>query len=88
MSRSYRKYPIAIYEKGEPKQGNRYIRHNINVELPPKGNAYKKTGKNGWVAKHRYSLEEALIDYYALGLDKRWILEEYIIDYKRDCIWK
>ena len=47
MSRSYKKYPIVRQERVDGRCSNRFIRHNIDYEIPPHGSFHKKIRANG-----------------------------------------
>ena len=90
MSRSYKKYPIVRQERVETKAANRYIRHNMGVEIPPKGRYYKKVKNFGLNWAYRWSLEDAKKEYYENEfIQRRWkTLEEYLIWYKKNILFK
>ena len=89
MSRSYRKYPIVRQERTDRRQSNRFIRHNLSYELPPKGKFHKKVHNDGINWAYRWSLEEARDFYYSSErLQKQTSLEEYLIWYKKTVISK
>ena len=69
MSRSYNKYPISRYEKADKKATNKWFRRHPEVEVPPKGNHYKKVKQFGWDAKAYWSKKEAIDSYYEYGWD-------------------
>lgn len=85
MSRSYKKYPIVRQERVETYMANRYLRHNLDIELPPKGSHFKKVKNFGWRWAYYWSLEDAKKNYY----QSKWAqthfltLEEYLIYYKK-----
>ena len=89
MSRSYKKYPIVRQERPDPKVSNRYVRHNLNIELSVKGTDYKKIKHSGWNWAYRWSLEDAKQNYKnSEYLQKKYSLEEYLIWYKKKILCK
>ena len=89
MSRSYKKYPIVRQERVDRCRSNRFIRHNLDLELPPRGKSYKKVHQDGFNWAYYWSLEDAKQLYKADPyLQKRYTLEEYLIWYKKDILSK
>ena len=90
MSRSYKKYPIVRQERADRRQSNRFIRHNLNYELPPKGRFHKKVHNDGINWAYYWSLEEAKKNYFeSKYLQQRYYtLEEYLIWYKKQYLSK
>jgi hypothetical protein len=89
MSRSYKKYPIVRQERVDGRCSNRFIRHNIDYEIPPHGSFHKKIRANGINWAYYWSLEDAKQFYKANpSLHERFTLEEYLIWYKKDVLSK
>lgn len=88
MSRSYKKYPIVRQERVETNRANRNLRHNLDIELPPKGMSYKKVKNFGINWAYRWSLEDAIATYYAREWYQNNTLEEYLIWYKKKILSK
>ena len=89
MSRSYKKYPIVRQERVDKHRSNRYIRHNIDYELPPRGSSHKRIHQDGFNWAYYWSLEDAKQFYKANpSLHKKFTLEEYLIWYKKDVLSK
>jgi hypothetical protein len=89
MSRSYKKFPIVRQERVDPRISNRYIRHNLDVDVPMKGSHYKHMKFGGWNWAYRWSLEDAKRFYERnVFLQEKYTLEEYLIWYKKTVISK
>ena len=90
MSRSYKKYPIVRQQRAEAHRANRYFRHNMEIEVPPKGRYYRKVKNFGWGWAYYWSLEDAKKHYY----ESEWCqnrfstLKEYLIWYKKEILLK
>ena len=89
MSKSYKKYPIVRQERADSRQSNRYIRHNIDYDMPRKGKFHKKVHANGMNWAYYWSLEDAKQFYKANpSLHEKFTLEEYLIWYKKEVLSK
>ena len=89
MSRSYKKYPIVRQERVDPRISNRYIRHNLDVDVPMRGSRHKRMKFGGWNWAYRWSLEDAKELYYNnVHWQEKYTLEEYLIWYKKTVISK
>lgn len=90
MSRSYKKYPIVRQERVDRRRSNRYIRHNLDYELPPRGSFHKKVRVDGFNWAYYWSLEDAKQLYKAVPfLQKQYgTLEEYLIWYRKEVLNK
>lgn len=90
MSKSYKKYPIVRQERADSRQSNRYIRHNIDYDMPRKGKFHKKVHANGMNWAYYWSLEDAKKTYYeSEWFQKRFLtLKEYLIWYKKEVLSK
>lgn len=91
MSRSYKKYPVSIYEKADARLSNRYVRRHPEIDLPAKGTAYKKVKSFGWNAKSYWSKKEAIDSYYKGDSWGSWrfqTLEEFLNWYEKNAIRK
>ena len=72
MSRSYKKYPVAVHEKDDMRQWNRNLRHNKNAEIPNGGFYkkgighifYRKVCDNKYSHAHHFADEEDYINWY------------------------
>lgn len=90
MSRSYKKYPIVRQERVDKHRSNRYIRHNIDCELPPRGSSHKRIHQDGFNWAYYWTLEDAKQTYF----ESEWAqsrfstLEEYLIWYKKTTLRK
>lgn len=92
MSRSYKKYPVAVHEKDDMRQWNRNLRHNKNAEIP-NGGFYKK-GRGHTYFKSRWTEEDARI-FYRRVCDNKYSHahhfadeEDYINWYKKEILGK
>lgn len=89
MSRSYKKYPIVRQERADRRQSNRFIRHNLDYEIPHKGKFHKKIHAGGINWAYYWSLEEAKKNYFESELwQKHYTFEEYLIWYKKEILSK
>lgn len=90
MSKSYKKYPIVRQERADSHQSNRYIRHNMDYELPLKGKQHKKVHNDGYNWAYYWSLEDAKTTYFKSSYwqGRFSTLEEYLIWYKKKILSK
>ena len=90
MSRSYKKFPIVRQEQPDRRRANRFVRHNIDFEMPKHGTHFKKipnTRGSRWA--YYWSIEDAKRFYKRnVFLQKKYTLEEYLIWYKKTVISK
>jgi hypothetical protein len=75
MSRSYKKFPIVIYEKEDYRYLNRRLRHDKLAEIP-NGGAYRRHSSGGGTWTGYWSKEQAIQDWKG----KPWIRERYSYD--------
>ena len=88
MSRSYKRYPVVKIEKVDKQVWNRMVR-NYKVDYALRHAQYKKIHTNYDDWKYRWSLDNAIDDYYRKDyIRKQYKLDVWIDYWKKCCLRK